>query len=115
MSDASGKDFSIGVIAGLIVMVIIDLAIPWGGPIIGGFVAGYLAKGEVTNRAKAGVLAAIFAAIFATIATYARLVTTAGPGYIAPMGTGAFLYLVIVLYFVSLAFLGSILTVAVRK
>jgi len=114
MADGTRKDFVTGVIAGLILMVIIDLAVPFGGPIIGGFTAGYLAKGDVVNVAKAGVYAGLLAAIIATIAAYMKLVQTQGMGYL-PVGTGLFLYLLIGLYFVSLALFGAILTPAIRR
>jgi hypothetical protein len=115
MTDGTQKDFIIGVIAGWIIMVIIDLLVPFAGPIIGGFTTGYIAKGDVVNRAKAGVYAGLLAAIVITIALYQKLVHTPGTGYLAGWGTGLFLYLLVGLYFVCLAFLGAILTTAVRK
>jgi hypothetical protein len=115
MTDGTQKDFIIGVIAGWIIMVIIDLLVPFAGPIIGGFTTGYIAKGDVVNRAKAGVYAGLLAAIVITIALYQKLVHTPGSGYLAGWGTGLLLYLLVGLYFVCLAFLGAILTTAVRK
>jgi hypothetical protein len=115
MAEGTQKDFAMGVIAGGIVMVVIDLLIPFGGPIIGGFTAGYIAKGDVTNSAKAGVLAGILAAIIITIGVYQKLVNTPGTRFLAGWGTGLTLYLIIGLYFLCLAFLGAILASVVRK
>jgi len=115
MAEGMQKEFITGVIAGWIIMVIVDLLVPFAGPVIGGFTAGYLAKGDVVQRAKAGVFAGLLAAIVIAIAVYQRLVNTAGTGYLAGWGTGLFLYLIIGLYFTCLAFLGAILTMAVRK
>jgi hypothetical protein len=114
MTDGTQKDFITGVVAGWIVMVVLDILVPFAGPVIGGFTAGYLARGEVTNRAKAGVYAGLLAAIVITIAAYMKLMQTKGMGYL-PVGTGLFLYLLVGLYFGGLAFLGSILTTAIRK
>lgn len=115
MTGATRKDFIIGVIAGWILMVVVDLLVPFAGPIIGGFTAGYLAKGDVVLRAKAGVLAGLLAAVVIAIAVYLRLVNTKGMEYLAGWGTGLLLYLLVALYFGALAFLGAILTMAVRK
>ncbi|MDD1666962.1 MAG: DUF5518 domain-containing protein [Methanomicrobiales archaeon] len=115
MTGATRKDFITGVIAGWILMVVVDLLVPFAGPVIGGFTAGYIAKGDVLLRAKAGVLAGLLAAIVIAIAFYQRLVNTPGMGYLAGWGTGIFLYFLIALYFVGLAFLGAVLTMAVRK
>jgi hypothetical protein len=115
MAEGTQKDMITGVIAGGIIMVVLDLLVPFAGPIIGGFTAGYIAKGDVVQRAKAGVYAGLLAAIVIAIAVYARLVTTPGMGYLSGWGTGLFLYLLVGLYFVALAFLGAILTTAVRK
>jgi hypothetical protein len=115
MTGATRKDFLTGVIAGWIVMVVLDLLVPFMGPVIGGFTAGYLAKGDVILRAKAGVIAGLLAAFVIAIAFYQKLVNTPGMGYLAGWGTGILLYFLIALYFVGLAFLGAILTIAVRK
>jgi hypothetical protein len=115
MTDGTQKDFITGVVAGWIVMVVLDLLVPFAGPVIGGFTAGYLARGEVTNRAKAGVIAGLLAAVVIAIAVYQKLVNTPGMGYLAGWGTGLFLYLLVGLYFICLAFLGAILTMAIRK
>ncbi len=114
MAEGTQKDFVTGVLAGGILMAVIDLIIPFAGPIIGGFTAGYIAKGDVMNSAKAGVYAGLLAAIVITIAAYQRLMQTRGMSYL-PTGTGLFLYLLIGLYFVGLAFIGAILTSAIRK
>jgi len=115
MPEGTQKDFAMGVIAGWIITVVIDLAIPFAGPLIGGFTAGYLAKGDVMNAVKAGLFTGILAAIVITIGVYQRLVQTPGMGYLAGWGTGLLLYLIIGLYFVALTFLGAIIASAIRK
>jgi len=115
MADGTQKDLAMGVIAGCIVMVVIDLLIPFAGPVIGGFTAGYIAKGDRAKRAGAGMLAGLLAAVVITIAVYQRLVYTKGMAYLAGWGTGLFLYLVIGLYFFCLGFLGAVISLAARK
>ena len=115
MAEGTQKDLVTGVIAGWIVMVVIDLLVPFAGPVIGGFTTGYLVKGDAARRAGAGMLAGLLAAIVVAVAVYQRLVHTQGMGYLAGWGTGLFLYLLIGLYFFCLAFLGAVLAVAVRK
>ena len=115
MTEGTQKDLVIGVVAGSIVMVVMDLAIPFAGPLVGGFTAGYLAKGDVLQAGKAGVLAAILAAIFIAIGVYQKLVHSQVEGFVAGWGTGLLLYLIIGLYFIGLGFLGSIIASAIRK
>ena len=115
MTEGTQKDMAIGVVAGTIISVVMDLAIPFAGPVVGGFTAGYLAKGDVLNAAKAGVQTGFFAAIFITIGIYLRLMRSQAEGFVAGWGTGLLLYLVIGLYFIALAFLGAILTSVIRK
>lgn len=120
MADGTQKDFWTGVVTGWIVTLVIDLilalaGLPFAGPLIGGFAAGYISRGEPVNRAKAGVLTGLLAAVVVTLGTYVRLVNSPESGFFAGWGTGLFLYLVIGLAFVCMAFLGSILTTAVRK
>ena len=115
MAEETQKDLAVGVIAGTIVMVVIDLLVPFAGPVIGGFTAGYLVKGDAARRAGAGMLAGLLAAVVIAIAVYQRLVHTAGMAYLAGWGTGLLLYLLIGLYFLCLGFLGAVLALAVRK
>jgi hypothetical protein len=115
MTGVTRKDLLTGVIAGWIVIVVIDLLVPFAGPVIGGFTAGYLAKGDPVIRAKAGVLAGLLAALVIAIAFYLKIVNTPGMGYLAGWGTGILLYFLIALYFGALAFLGSLLSSVVAK
>ncbi|MDD1652910.1 MAG: DUF5518 domain-containing protein [Methanomicrobiales archaeon] len=115
MTEGTQKDMVIGVIAGTIITVILDLAIPFAGPLVGGFTAGYLAKGGVENAAKAGILTGFFAAFFVSIGFYLRLMHSQAEGFVAGWATGLLLYLVFGLYFIALAFLGAILTSALRR
>jgi hypothetical protein len=106
---------AIGVITGTIITVIIDLAIPFAGPLLGGFIAGFLAKGDVANRAKAGAWVGFLAAVFVAIGIYLSLFRSQAEGFVAGWGTGLLIYLIIGLYFIALAFLGAILSTAIRK
>ena len=115
MVEESQKNLAIGVIAGAIVMAVIDLLIPFAGPVIGGFTTGYVVKGDGARRAGAGMLAGLLAAVFVSLAVYLRVIHTAGMGYLAGWGTGLFIYLLVGLYFFCLGFLGAVLSLAVRK
>jgi hypothetical protein len=115
MKEGIQKDMVVGVIAGTIITVILDLAIPFAGPLVGGFTAGYLAKGDVGNAAKAGVLTGFFAAFFVSIGYYFKLMHSQAEGFVAGWATGLTLYLVFGLYFIAMAFLGAVLTSAIRK
>jgi Family of unknown function (DUF5518) len=115
MAEETRQNLATGVIAGAIIMAVIDLLVPFAGPVIGGFTTGYIVKGDAARRAGAGMLAGLLAAIVIAIAVYQRLVHTQGMGYLAGWGTGLFLYLLVGLYFFCLAFLGAVLAVAVRK
>jgi hypothetical protein len=113
--DQTGKDFWTGAGIGAVIIIIIDLIIPFFGPFIGGFVAGYIAKGDILNAGKAGLVAGIFAAIVVSLVVYAGLISHAVAGYIPAVGTGLFLFIVLILYLAVIAFLGGAIAGAVRR
>ena len=115
MVEESQKNLAMGVIAGTIVMAVIDLLIPFAGGIIGGFTAGYLVRGDAARRGGAGMLAGLVAAIIISIAVYERLVQDKGMTYLAGWGGGLFIYLMVGLYFLCLGFIGALISLAVRK
>jgi hypothetical protein len=113
--DEAQKNLATGVIAGSAVMVVLDLLVPFAGPVLGGFIAGYLVKGDAARRGGSGMAAGLLAAIVISIAVYQRIVNTPGMGYLAGWGTGLLLYLLVGLYFLCLGFLGAIIALVVRK
>jgi len=115
MVEESQKNLAMGVVAGAIVMAVIDLLVPFAGPILGGFTAGYLVKGDPARRGGAGMLAGLLAAIIVATAVYTRVTHTAGTAYLAGWGTGLLIYLLVGLYFLCLGFIGAVISLVVKK
>jgi hypothetical protein len=115
MADFGGGNFWIGVIAGWILMIIIDLFVPVVGPFVGGFAAGYIARGGPWNAGIAGLLSGIFGGIVVVI-----LVLVGGTLYLGGLGffTALFvgLLLMVVLFLVHgiLSFIGGAIAGAVK-
>lgn len=115
MAELSRNNFWTGVGIGTIVIIIINLILPFFGSLIGGFVAGYLAKADVLNAGRAGLYAGVLAAIVVSVILYAELVGLPGAAYLAPVGSGFLLYISITVVFAFLGFLGGAISGMVRK
>ncbi|HPS21997.1 MAG: DUF5518 domain-containing protein [Methanomicrobiales archaeon] len=109
------NNFWMGTLAGAVIIIILDLLVPFFGPIIGGFVAGYIADRDIMNAGKAGLIAGILAGIVVSLVVFAGLVSHPLSGYVPAAGTGFFLMVTIILYLAILAFLGGAIAGAVRK
>jgi hypothetical protein len=113
--DEIQKNFWMGAGIGAVIIIIIDLLVPFLGPFIGGFTAGYIARSDLLTAGKAGLTAGILAAIVISVVVFTRMVSHPVAGYIPAVGTGFFLYIVIILYLAVIAFLGGAIAGAVRK
>jgi len=109
------KNFWAGVGIGAAIIVIIDLAVPFMGPLLGGFAAGLIARGGAMNGGKAGFFAGIAATIVIGIIILAGTVMPPIAWYIPGLVTGYFLFITITLYLALFAFLGGLVAGAVRK
>ncbi|MFA5295681.1 MAG: DUF5518 domain-containing protein [Methanoregulaceae archaeon] len=114
MADMKNR-FWTGVGIGAVVIIAIDLMIPFMGPLIGGFISGFIAKGGIMNAGKAGFVAGILATIVIAIVIIAGMASPPIAGYLPREGLGYFLFITLTFYLALFAFLGGVFAGAVRR
>jgi hypothetical protein len=115
MADFGGGNFWTGVLAGWILMIIIDLFVPVLGPLVGGFAAGYIARGGPWNAGIAGLLAGILGGIVVVILVlFGGTLLLGGVGFFTALFVGLLLMVVLFLVHGILAFIGGAIAGVVR-
>ncbi len=108
MGDSYGGNFWIGVIAGWILMIVVDLFVPVVGPLVGGFVAGYIARGGPWNAAIAGLISGVLGGIIVVlIALVGGTALLGGLGFFTALFVGLMLMVVLFLAHGILGFIGG--------
>ena len=115
MADSIRGNFWTGVIAGWILMIVIDLFIPIVGPFVGGFAAGYIARGGAWNAGIAGLLSGILGGIVVVILVLVGgTLLLGGLGFFTALFVGLLLMVVLFLVHGILAFIGGAIAGALR-
>ena len=109
------NNFWLGAGTEAVIIINIDLMIPFIGPLPGGLVAGFIAKGDVMYAGKAGFFAGILATVFIVFVILASMISPPIAGFISQAGTGYFLFITITLYLALFAFFGGLIAGAVRR
>ncbi|MDI6718683.1 MAG: DUF5518 domain-containing protein [Methanomicrobiales archaeon] len=115
MADFRGGNFWTGVIAGWILMIIVDLFVPVAGPFVGGFAAGYIARGGPWNAGIAGLVSGILGGIIVVLLVLVgSTVLLGGVGFFTALFVGILLMVVLFLVHGILAFIGGAIAGALR-
>ena len=116
MAEPEEGNIWLAIVAGWIVMIILNIWLPVLGPVIGGFVAGWIARGGTWNGAKAGLLAGVLGwIVLSVMILIGASFFLGGVGFLVGLGTGLVLIAAAFLYTGVLGLIGGAIAGAIRS